>query len=342
MTHKITSVPTHVITGFLGVGKTTAILQLLKHKPANERWAILVNEFGDIGVDGSLLEGQTVAKNLFIREVPGGCMCCAAGVPMQIALNQLLLQAKPDRVLIEPTGLGHPKEVLRLLSAEVYRDVLSLQKTVTLVDARNLTDHRYTTHETFNQQIAIADVIVGNKVDLYLNDDKKNLFNYVKQYGLSHSQVYFTQQGRISLAQLTGQAVNIQDTDCHSAHNHKHDHNEHRHGTFSLTNKRDNQPLPPSGFIKAINTGEGFVSMGWRFSPENVFNHGKLQTLLSGIDAERIKATFLTETGSLGYNITPDSSTETLIHGLTESRIEIIMKNQDDTIEHQLMACLIS
>ena len=102
----IRAVPTNIITGFLGVGKTSAILHLLKRKPKNERWAVLVNEFGEIGVDGSLIEGQNSNEHgIFIREVPGGCMCCAAGLPMQIALNQLLIKAKPDRLLIEPSCL---------------------------------------------------------------------------------------------------------------------------------------------------------------------------------------------------------------------------------------------
>ncbi len=122
---KIQNVPTNIITGFLGVGKTSAILQLLKNKPSNERWAVLVNEFGEIGVDGSLMTSQHHnEQGVFIREVAGGCMCCAAGVPMQVALNQLLTQAKPDRLLIEPTGLGHPKEVLRVLSAKHYQTVM--------------------------------------------------------------------------------------------------------------------------------------------------------------------------------------------------------------------------
>lgn len=103
-------------------------MYLLKHKPADERWAVLVNEFGEIGVDGSLFQGQhSQQQGVFIREVPGGCMCCAAGLPMQIALNELLSHAKPDRLLIEPTGLGHPIEVLQVLSAEHYQEVLSLQ-----------------------------------------------------------------------------------------------------------------------------------------------------------------------------------------------------------------------
>ncbi len=180
----ILGVPTNIITGFLGVGKTSAILNLMANKPENERWAVLVNEFGEIGVDGSLVQGQqSEEQQVFIREVPGGCMCCAAGLPMQIALNQLLNEAKPDRLLIEPTGLGHPKEVLQVLSTDHYRQVLSLQKNITLVDARKLADVRYTQHDTFNQQIAIADTVVGNKLDLYQEGDIQKLEAYVAEVG---------------------------------------------------------------------------------------------------------------------------------------------------------------
>jgi len=67
-------IPTNLISGFLGAGKTTAILHLLRQKPADERWAVLVNEFGEIGVDGALLGNP---DEVFIREVAGGCICCA-------------------------------------------------------------------------------------------------------------------------------------------------------------------------------------------------------------------------------------------------------------------------
>lgn len=127
--HQTLAVPTNVITGFLGVGKTSAILHLLSHKPVHERWGVLVNEFGEIGVDGSFLEGQhPKGQSIFIREVPGGCMCCTSGLPMEIALSQLLAVARLDRLLVEPTGLGHPKEVLEVLAAPHYHDILSLQK----------------------------------------------------------------------------------------------------------------------------------------------------------------------------------------------------------------------
>ena len=130
-------IPTNIITGFLGVGKTSSILNLLKQKPDSERWAILVNEFGEIGIDGSLLEGQYKQnQGVFIREVPGGCMCCTAGLPMQMALNLLLAHAKPNRLLIEPTGLGHPVEVLQTLSENHYENVpaqISHHQTTTTV-----------------------------------------------------------------------------------------------------------------------------------------------------------------------------------------------------------------
>ena len=110
---KISAVPTNIITCFLGVGKTSAITNLLSQKPDNETWAVLVNEFGAIGIDGSHFFGLINSNSgVFIQEVPGGCMCCASNVPMKVALNKLLKEANPDRLLIEPTGLGHPKEVI--------------------------------------------------------------------------------------------------------------------------------------------------------------------------------------------------------------------------------------
>lgn len=132
----IKAIPTNIITGFLGVGKTSLIKQLLKTKPEGETWAVLVNEFGEVGIDAGLMDASD--SGVQIREVAGGCMCCAAGVPTQVAINQLIARAKPDRLLIEPTGLGHPNEIIKVLSAPHYHNVIRLQSTLCLIDARKL------------------------------------------------------------------------------------------------------------------------------------------------------------------------------------------------------------
>ena len=78
-------IATNIITGFLGVGKTTSILQLLKQKKEKDKWAVLVNEFGEIGIDGSLIKGHISDKqDVLVKEVPGGCMCCSAGLPLSL------------------------------------------------------------------------------------------------------------------------------------------------------------------------------------------------------------------------------------------------------------------
>ena len=176
-------IPVNIITGFLGSGKTSAVLNLLKQKPRDEHWAILVNEFGEIGVDRSLMQGHAVTHDrVAIFEVPGGCMCCAAGLPMQMALSQLLFLGRPDRLLIEPTGLGHPVEVLQTLFSEAYLEMLEVQSTVTLIDARSAANERHANHASFVQQLRIADLILANKKDLYSDTELSLIEHLVQQH----------------------------------------------------------------------------------------------------------------------------------------------------------------
>jgi len=327
---RILAVPTNIITGFLGAGKTTAILNLLQHKPDDERWAVLVNEFGEIGVDGSILQGQQGEDGgVHVREVPGGCMCCTAGLPMQIALTQLLSRARPHRLLIEPTGLGHPLEVLQTLSADYNREVLSIHKTLTLVDARNLADARYTDHGIFRQQMEIADVVVANKEDLYTADDRRNLQRYVESHCQPGIDVTYTQFGRITPDLLQGPTA----TKAEAA-------GSKDKGTLPLLAAE--QPFPECGFVTAINQGEGFESIGWRFSPEKVFDRERLFALLCGLDVERLKAVFITEEGIRAYNMTRDALTETELDDCIESRIEIICDRIDAAWEEKLTRCIAS
>ncbi len=322
----ISAVPTNIVTGFLGVGKTTSILNLLEEKPAGERWAILVNEFGEIGVDGSMLSGNKSAhQGVFIREVPGGCMCCAAGLPMQIALNQLLQQARPDRLLIEPTGLGHPKEVLQVLSSAHYKDVLQLQHILTLVDARHFSDTRYTEHDTFNQQIDIADIVVANKSDLYSEEDRVRLHDYLKH---SDKKVVHVSYGKIPLALLDGE------TQAHvPAPSH---HHSHPAAGVPISE----QTIPEGQWLSAQNQGEGFHSIGWRFCPTLWFDRDALFSFFCGLNVERMKGVFITTTGVFAFNLNRDTLTEIELDDALESRVEIITDTLDPEWEATLLKCI--
>ena len=93
----------------------------------------------------------------------------------------LLARSKPDRLIIEPTGLGHPTEVMTAISTEHYEDVLDIRATLTLVDARKIKDERYAKHATFNGALEIADVVVASKSDLYDAQDLDNLQRYLQR-----------------------------------------------------------------------------------------------------------------------------------------------------------------
>ena len=322
-------IPTNIISGFLGVGKTSAILNLLAQKPETERWAVLVNEFGEIGIDGSLLEGNKKEReSVAILEVPGGCMCCTAGLSMQIALSRLLANDRLDRLLIEPTGLGHPKEVLEVLCSESYKNVLSVQKTLTLVDARKLRENRFAENEIFQQQIVIADTIIGNKMDLYDHMDEEILRNYVKQINGPITRLVFTENADIDVSELDGTS--------HFESNNIDDKPINQHDNLSM----EDNSFPKSGYVKAINNGDGFNSIGWRFSPEKVFNYQKLFSLFDGLIVDRMKAVLITDNGVFGFNLTPDEFTETEFDECSESRIELISESIDESFEEGLLDCI--
>lgn len=155
-------VPANLVTGFLGAGKTTAILGLLGHRPAGERWAVLVNEFGELGIDGTVLACAGVA----VREVAGGCVCCTGNLPMRVALVELLRVARPARLLIEPTGLGHAAGTLGVLGEESLARHLTAAAVLCIVDPRQAADPRIATSEALRDQLAVADVVVINKRDI--------------------------------------------------------------------------------------------------------------------------------------------------------------------------------
>lgn len=164
----VRAVPTTVITGWLGVGKTTAILDLFRHKPPDAKWAVLVNEFGEVGLDGAILGAGTGAA---VKEIPGGCICCTAGPQLQVGLSKLLGEVRPDRLLVEPTGLAAPSAVLDTLRLPWFREAVDVRATITLVDPRRLLADVTLQPDTWREQVEVADVLVGNKADLCTEDE---------------------------------------------------------------------------------------------------------------------------------------------------------------------------
>ena len=172
-------IDTHIITGFLGVGKTSVIRHLMAQKPRSEKWVVIVNEFGELGVDGLLIDA---ADSVVIKQVAGGCACCLALLPFQMSLNQTIKQHRPDRIIIEPSGLGHPDNLIKLLRGEFYDQVLQLAPVITVLDARQLSIPRYVSNEIYNRQLAVADKFVANKQDLASSQDLQKFSQLLTQY----------------------------------------------------------------------------------------------------------------------------------------------------------------
>lgn len=318
-TSQLKAVSTNIITGFLGTGKTTTILQLLKNKPASERWAVLVNEFGEVGIDGKLFS-SAAADDVFVHEVPGGCMCCANGLPVQIALNRLLRKARPQRLLIEPTGLGHPAEIIALLRSDLYRDALDLCATLTLVDARYLAHDKYRDNTTFQQQLQVADVIVSNKEDTYTDEDRRNMEIYCRTFLPGKSLIY-SRWGELNPTLLD-------EKNQYSAGN------SIFKAASPLTVELP-ETLPACGYLHKSRDADGYFSSGWIFSADFIFDYTKTFALLNGCNEERLKAVLITDQGVFGFNKSGAVLTEFELDDAMDSRIEIIQNTKIDNDEWQ-------
>ncbi len=322
-------IPTNIITGFLGVGKTTAIRHLLQHKPEGEVWSVLVNEFGEIGIDGALLNGT----GAHVREVPGGCICCVGNLPMKVALNMLIATTKPDRILVEPTGLGHPAEIIATLTGEYYREVLDLRATITLVDGRKLTDSRYTDNPTFRDQLNVADVLIGNKEDQYSEADRDRFLNLLASFEPPKLGSQLVSQGAFARDWLDlprGPGLSSQ-PDYHSANR--------LQPQRELPNPEVEIPDGES-FIRRENRGQKHYSLGWAFVPERVFDFNQLFALLSGLSVARAKAIAITDQGVFSFNMEGGVLSVGELDDAMDSRIELIDAEPIavETIEPELLA----
>ncbi len=284
MKHPITNVATNLITGFLGVGKTTAILSLLHSKPEHERWAVLVNEAGKTGIDGSVIDQHGVVT----RQIPGGCMCCASGAPLQAAVTRLLRDARPQRLLIEPSGIGHPRQILRMLAQPAYQGVLQLRATLCLIDPRVLNERRYTSHPIFKDQVAVADLLVANKIDLCTPQQLGWFDEFVRQHAHPAQTIERVSHGRIPGAWLERPQVH------------------------------------PVDNTEGLPAGHTFYTDSRNFPQDTVFDHSRLTAWIEQLNPERLKAIVKTNLGTRFINYTRGTLQSSPISATKTNRIEII------------------
>ncbi len=202
------TLPTHLITGLLGSGKTTTLRHLLQQKPAQERWGIIINEFGDIDIDAATLQSSQ-GTDVNILSVAGGCVCCSAQYGLTQAINQLLSESsKPahhpiNRLWIEPTGLGHPAKIIDTLTQTKFLRPLALQPIICVITPQQLTAERWKKSAVMRDLVTLSDYILLNKIDLSSNTEIQQSLDLLHGLYPPKSQVRLTEQGVIYLDDVT-------------------------------------------------------------------------------------------------------------------------------------------
>lgn len=150
-------VPVLVVTGYLGAGKTTLLLHLIEK--GGKKLAIVMNEFGEIDIDGRLIAG----KNVLMKELAGGCVCCSMAGEFEEAIKEILEKARPDLIVLETTGVAEPDAILE--DIEQNMEGIKLEAVVAVADADALSRFPSLGH-TGRVQLEMADIIILNKTDL--------------------------------------------------------------------------------------------------------------------------------------------------------------------------------
>ena len=152
----------NLLFGFLGSGKTTLVRRLLAERGRTVKTAVIVNEFGEVGVDGDILRGN----NVDIVELNSGCLCCTLRGSLMLAVEELRTKAHVERVIVEATGVAQPGELTDTLTDSSLKLRLDIGPLVTVVDAAKFQKLITMLGEFYVAQIENADIIVVNKADL--------------------------------------------------------------------------------------------------------------------------------------------------------------------------------
>lgn len=247
-------IPATVVTGFLGAGKTTLIRHMLENANG-KRIALIINEFGDLGVDGDILKGcgdEACAED-DIMELSNGCICCTVAEDFVPTLQKLLdRDTPPDHIVIETSGLALPQPLVRAFQWPEISTRVTVDGVVTVVDGKAVSDgvfasnldavdaqrkadenldHETPLSELFADQVACADMIVVNKADLLGADAAEALTTKLRTESRPGVQVVKATMGALPVAVLLGQGAqseaNMEGRDEAHHHHHDDDHDHH-------------------------------------------------------------------------------------------------------------------
>ncbi len=163
--------PITIITGYLGAGKTTLLRNILKN--ADQKLAVIMNEFGEINIDGKIIKG----KNVNVTELQGGCVCCSLTGEFEAAIKEIIGKVKPDAIVVETTGVAEPDAVV--VDIQDNLPELRLDGVITIADADAIIKFPAIGH-TGKTQIEMADIVLLNKIDLADEKQLKEVENKVK------------------------------------------------------------------------------------------------------------------------------------------------------------------
>lgn len=318
------NIPTHVIAGPLGAGKTSLIKHLLAQRPTHERWAVLINEFGQIGLDAALLTQD--ADGIALGEVAGGCLCCVNGAPFQIGLGRLLRKARPDRLFIEPSGLGHPAQLLRQLSEAPWLGVLAVQPCVLVLDAQALAAGK-PLPAAQQEALDSAGLLLLNKSENLDDADRQRIKALLPMRPL-----YWTQQAVLPLIELPGlEARGVA-------------------GVDNLVVPKGLAQMPaiwtdPAFPICLSQEQEGGWSFGWRWHPSQTFDSALVTLWFESLVWRRAKLVIHSSGGWVSANAVDNSALAWQpSEWRQDSRIELIFSEpQDvDALQRGLADCRLS
>ena len=221
-----------IMSGFLGAGKTTFIQKLLSDALKGENVVLIENEFGEIGVDSEFLKNAGIE----IREMNQGCICCSLVGDFETSLKEVIEQYHPDRILIEPSGVGKLSDILSAVKSVSENLDVQLDGAVTVVDATKAKLYNKNFGEFFDDQIRFATSVVLSRMDIASGDKAEEAVNIVRGVN-PHANLITTALADLSgakLLEIIGKEENLEEelldaVKEKAAHHHGHHHHEHEH-----------------------------------------------------------------------------------------------------------------